>query len=945
VSAGDPSDDSRSGGSDDIGLAETVDPVISPPISPPISPLPPDTALSTPVMGGRPEADKLVRAVSRAKIASKLFAKTEQVKLGRYHLLEMVGSGGMGVVWGAWDPELDRRVAIKLVKAEMQAARDRILLEGQALAKLSHPNVVPVYDVGVVDEQVYLVMEWVRGKNLRAYCKEPHSVREILAIYRSAGEGLSAAHRAGLIHRDFKPDNAILGDDGRVRVLDFGLARGEVKAASHAGDTGDTVTTPRSDLTRGAGTPRYMPPEQAEGKELSPAVDQYAFCVSLREALSSRVGSSKSREGEAKTDRPEDKAPRKVEAKKAVIPAWIDAILDRGTSQEAIKRFPSMDELLRALARDPATIWRRRLVVVAAVGVAGAAFAIGTMRAGGTHAALETCDPKEQIAGSWNEDLRTKLSTHLSTLGPYGVAEATRLRTELDSFADRWATAHRDACLAKERKELTETIYTQNLVCLARTRTALDTMIGVLAKVEPKRLPNAVAAVGGLPNPARCLIETQSSTIDPPSPEIAPLVTEVAKQVERGRVLALASADGAIDATAAAVVRAEEIKYLPLVARANLEHGVALALQGVNRNAVVALDRAMATALEANDNAVAVEAFARQITRVAQTSVKELPPNAKDILGAIPVFESVAKGLDPAATFARALLYNNIGVVRQTAGERVGARAWFERARVERERAADDVSAELNIIWENLAMITESPSERDQLFGIANAAIERRLGRDHPNALSARVGAAMLVANGERSLGMLREPCRQYKALHPHLDNWVGSCAFEAGWLADDLGRSAESRAFMAMIKLDPEEAEQQIARGYLLMFDGKLAESIAAMKPFIAASSASDNPWQQFRSVDASLVAAAGEEQLGRPRDAVTTLKRALESLNLVAPQFEVAASFQRRRARVQASLARLLATTQPAVAAQHASAAIAWYRKAGGYESRLAELAKLER
>ena len=260
-------------------------------------------------MGERPNSDKLVRAVSRAKIASKLFAKTEQVKLGRYHLLEMVGSGGMGVVWGAWDPELDRRVAIKLVKAEMQAARDRILLEGQALAKLSHPNVVPVYDVGLVDEQVYLVMEWVRGKNLRAYCKEPHTVREILAIYRAAGEGLSACHRAGLIHRDFKPDNAILGDDGRVRVLDFGLARGEVKSTSQMSESGEKVVTPSSDLTRGAGTPRYMPPEQAAGKELSPAVDQYAFCVSLREALSSRVGKTKSTDGEAKTDRPEDRHP------------------------------------------------------------------------------------------------------------------------------------------------------------------------------------------------------------------------------------------------------------------------------------------------------------------------------------------------------------------------------------------------------------------------------------------------------------------------------------------------------------------------------------------------------------------------------------------------------------------------------------------------------------
>src|SRR4029079_154454 len=151
----------------------------------------------------------------------------------------------------------------------------------QALGKLSHPNVVPIYDVGVIDDQVYLVMEWVQGITLRAYAKTPCSQRDLIDAYRQAGEGLAAAHRAGLIHRDFKPDNAIRGDDGRVRVLDFGLARGETKPKPDAVDT----PTNSSDLTRGAGTPRYMPPEQAQGGMLTPAVDQYAWCVSLREAL------------------------------------------------------------------------------------------------------------------------------------------------------------------------------------------------------------------------------------------------------------------------------------------------------------------------------------------------------------------------------------------------------------------------------------------------------------------------------------------------------------------------------------------------------------------------------------------------------------------------------------------------------------------------------------
>ena len=263
-------------------------------------------------LGARPEPDPLARAVRRSRVANQLFATDERVQVGRYQLLEVVGSGGIGVVWGAWDPELERRVAIKLIKPTIQAARDRIVLEGQALAKLAHPNVVAVYDVGIFGDQIYLVMEWVRGRNLRAYCTEPRTVRELVEIYRAAGEGLFAAHRAGLIHRDFKPDNAIRGDDERVRVLDFGLARGEVVAS----DSNDAKAT------RGAGTPRYMAPEQSAGTQLTPATDQYAFCVSLREALVARDGPDT----------------------RAVVPSWINVILAKGTASEPERRYASMGE-------------------------------------------------------------------------------------------------------------------------------------------------------------------------------------------------------------------------------------------------------------------------------------------------------------------------------------------------------------------------------------------------------------------------------------------------------------------------------------------------------------------------------------------------------------------------------------------------------------------------
>ncbi|HVV88752.1 MAG TPA: serine/threonine-protein kinase, partial [Kofleriaceae bacterium] len=218
--------------------------------------LPPDA-----IVRRAPLPDALELAVAEAKAAAALFGETAAVRVGRYRLIERAGAGGMGVVWSAWDPDLNRGVALKLASAGDELARSRARDEGRALARLSHPNVVPIYDVLEAPEGVFLVMELVKGKTLRTIAAEGAPVRELVRAYRQCGDGLAAAHEAGLVHRDFKPDNAILGADGRVRVLDFGLAH-EVKV--------DDDASPAI-----AGTPRYMAPEQRRGEPLTAAVDQY----------------------------------------------------------------------------------------------------------------------------------------------------------------------------------------------------------------------------------------------------------------------------------------------------------------------------------------------------------------------------------------------------------------------------------------------------------------------------------------------------------------------------------------------------------------------------------------------------------------------------------------------------------------------------------------------
>ena len=222
--------------------------------------------------------------------------------VGRYVILSELGSGAMGVVYAAYDPDLDRKVALKFLRTDASdpEARARLVREAQALAQLSHPNVVAVHDVGAFDERVWLAMEFVEGQSLGAWCRQRSpGWKAIVDLLVHAGRGLAAAHAAGLVHRDFKPDNVMIGTDGRARVMDLGLARrGDVSRGMPRGQpisSDQAATDVQPDLSKLAlrvtqagavlGTPAYMAPEQFTGAELAPSVDIFAFSVTLWEAL------------------------------------------------------------------------------------------------------------------------------------------------------------------------------------------------------------------------------------------------------------------------------------------------------------------------------------------------------------------------------------------------------------------------------------------------------------------------------------------------------------------------------------------------------------------------------------------------------------------------------------------------------------------------------------
>lgn len=327
----------------------------------------------------------LVDEVARDALKAQLFGTPNVARMiGRYRVISILGTGGMGTVMEARDEALGRTVAIKVVRAdrgEGSEGQARLMREARSMARLSHPNVVQVYDTGQIDGDVYIAMEYVRGETLRSWLArlDPSMSplqrrRQVLAHFIAAGRGLAAAHAIGLVHRDFKAENVLIGEDGRARLTDFGLARGTVephpeRALAPAVSLNDPLT--RAGIL--SGTPAYMAPEQLAGAPADALSDQFTFCVALYEALHG----VRPFRGTDTDDLRRAILAGEVQSGSSAAPAWLRAVLLRGLSAEPSARFPSMDALLTALEQDPDRLRRRRL---RALGLAvGAAAAMGLL--------------------------------------------------------------------------------------------------------------------------------------------------------------------------------------------------------------------------------------------------------------------------------------------------------------------------------------------------------------------------------------------------------------------------------------------------------------------------------------------------------------------------------------------------------------------------------------
>ena len=448
-------------------------------------------------------------------------------RVGRYRILDKLGIGGMGVVYAAHDPELDRRVAVKVLRqeaadeAEREILRDHLRAEAQAMARLAHPNVVTVHDVGTFGDRIFIAMELVEGQAdsptlSRWLAAEPRRPEDIIAVFAQAGLGLSAAHAAGLVHRDFKPENVLVGRDGRARVTDFGLARAirmQASAPATAALPSPTSLTVSGTL---AGTPLYMAPEQYRGLATDARTDQFSFCVALHIAL---VGEHPFAAGTI------DELPAAVMAgrwrptpRQDPLPGRVRRALTRGLSVDPDRRFPSMAALLAALVPDSGRRLRGALVATALAALLLAAVLVYRLY----ESNAQVCQGAERrLAGVWDADRAAAVERAIVATGkPYARAAFVEVARVLDDHARRWALSHTDACEAtRVRDEQPEDLLGLRMRCLDAHRLDLRALVERFAVADADLVERAPRVVHLLADPSACDdTEALMAPVPPPSP-------------------------------------------------------------------------------------------------------------------------------------------------------------------------------------------------------------------------------------------------------------------------------------------------------------------------------------------------------------------------------------------------------------------------------------------
>ena len=668
--------------------------------------------------------------------------------IGRYMVLDHLGAGGMGTVHSAWDRELQRKVALKLVRPERKTgegatqARARFLREAQALARLNHPNVVAVHDTGLVGDDVFLAMEFVEGDDLRAYLDrlpkldDPRRWPQVVEIFQAIGQGLAAVHAAGLVHRDLKPANLMVGKDGRARVMDFGLAR-------LVGSEGDPAEAPAAELLSPQlgssplaasltgsglrlGTPSYMAPEQFLGQACDARTDLFAFCVAFFEALYGFRPFGEGADFAGRLLRGDITPPPAG----TPVPEWLHQLLLRGLARDPDQRWSSVAELMAAAAAIPRARRRRQQIfAAAAVSVGLLGFAIF----GPGRRPENLCrDSEERLASVFGPARQQEIAAAFGRSGKAFAGETARaLIARLAAWGHSWAEQRRDACEATHhRGEQSADLLDRRMLCLDRRLDELAASASLLAQADLELAENPAPALALLGDLEACadLVQLTATAEPPPAAQRDPLAALQRQLVEvktRAAAGELAAAESLAQTAATA---AEKLGYLPLLAEAHLTSGELAAKASRFEAAEASWLAAIAAAIAAND----LDAQARAADELASLYSEQLG-QPQPALSWLHIAEAAASRLGRRPLLTSSLAHTR-AMVAAKSGDNTTAFAELEKALALARQApgTEDrqsvLANDLGIVLGNMGRYPEA--EAATLEGLA---LDRRLyGEKHP---------------------------------------------------------------------------------------------------------------------------------------------------------------------------------------------------------------------
>lgn len=755
----------------------------------------------------------------------------------RFSVRGRVGAGGMGAVFEAVDLELDRPVAIKLVHQSTDPrALDRFRAEAQAMARLSHPNVIEVFDIGMHDDAPFIAMELIEGESLRTW-QAKHEAADVFAAYADAARGLLAAHAQGVVHRDFKPDNVLVAKGGTVKIGDFGLAR--LATSPPLGTQSSGGSAPK---TSPAGTPSYASPEQSAGEPSDARSDQFSFCVALWEAT---TGVSPFPTGAGRLQAIVRGEFRGAGSVPEGLPAGLLRALRRGMHADPLRRFASLHPLLDILERRPPSRWIRWGAL--ALGLTGL---LGLSLRGAQPEAVSACEALEQEAQA-----TAKLIAPAQWVSRGPQEDRTALAQRAPAYADllsdrleRWTEQHQRSCDAGVPSP-------EVGVCLRRELGQLTAAIGSVRDDPRRLLTDPEVLLRTTPNPGGCHRGAELSR-DPNGDVLAQQLADLAADV---------SAPGSPQrvATAASIAEdAAQIGSSALHAQALL----ALAREQLAAwsflEAATTSERAHLLASSDGDIDLSVRALAVLVSATRETDPRGHPRWARQLRAAVD---------DPGVSvLTRAICLETIAEEQFSAGAYSAAAADFVRAGTAFEAAAQRHRAHRVRLRAARARLlaADYPGSRLQIEAALEDLESDPLATQELLARAHSAKAAVLVMVGERSEALAEARV---------------ALTFARDTLATPLELDALRMVAFVLVRLDRSEEAlpllQRIGRRLELVL-GRSNRRMASVLEL--QSTALAELGHTERSIAASAEAIVIKEQIGDP-----TLPNSLN--NLAATYYDI--------------------------------------------------------